>query len=54
MTNWPRLWDLEHSDCQVGTVDVLRPLPKLAYIVSLYPLGQDPHFYPVTSLPTMN
>ena len=35
MTNWPRLWDLEHSDCQVGTVDVLRPLPKLAIIVSI-------------------
>ena len=29
MTSCPRLWDLEHSDCQVGTVDVLSPLPNL-------------------------
>ena len=28
MTNMPRRCDLEHSDCHVGTVEVLRPFPN--------------------------
>ena len=28
ITNMPRRWAREHSDCQVGTVEVLMPLPK--------------------------
>ena len=27
ITSIPRLWDLLHSLCQVGTVDVFRPFP---------------------------
>ena len=36
ITSCPRLWDFEHSDCQVGTVDVFNPLPNLRQRVSIF------------------
>ena len=48
------LWDLEHSDCQVGTVDVLRPLPKLLATSASETFTFHKSAYPVIILAVMN
>lgn len=53
MTIMPRLWALEHSDCHVGTVEVLIPFPNLD-VVSSAARNEAMATNPVIRRPTTN